>query len=509
MQPFSFFTQRPRLLIFSIYFISICYLAFLVFSNQPGIFFSGDGGMKFMVVKQLQVGQGFKYLYLPQPAWVHGIWNSGFFPFRDPFIYTSPQGDLFSFPPYFQLISAKFYGWFGYAGLYVLPVLSAILLWGVMIVLLRLTGSIPEITVAWLLAILVFCSPLTLYGAIYWEHMPAVLLLCAGIAVLLRPGMGRGYALLFGSLSGLSVWLRPEAIAMNILFGVAALLLYRRERYRGIPWFVAGMAITMAGFLVMNHRWFGSLLGVHSYQVLQDHSLFYKIGKGGKNFFVINWISIRYFPFILAAPIVLYLWWRGRVRLEQRTVLFLAVIAAFCCLSPFMLPNDGGMQWGARYFLGVIPLFLVAISLVIKDIRMNRQGMPKWVPLLVGLAMVYAFFLNSIAGGVYKLRQANFTRIKPAMEFIRQQPGDVIVVGSEFIPMELGSLFDEKYFFLSAKDSSFVRLHTLLQQQHVREYLYINQEDKSPAFPNLLQQDGSKGLVKKGNYYFARYAVPE
>jgi hypothetical protein len=95
------------------------------------------------------------------------------------------------------------------------------------------------------------------------------------------------------------------------------------------------------------------------------------------------------------------------------------------------------------------------------------------------------------------------------MEFIRQQPGDVIVVGSEFIPMELGSLFDEKYFFLSEKDSSFTRLHALLRQQHIREYLYINQEDKGPAFPNLLQQDGGKGLIKKGNYYLARYGVPE
>ncbi|MDO6435067.1 hypothetical protein Q4E93_30915 [Flavitalea sp. BT771] len=505
MQPFSFFSQRPRLLIFSLYFVSLCYLAFLVFSNQPGIFFSGDGGMKFMVVKQLQGGHGFKYLYLPQPAWVHEIWSKGFFPFRDPFIYPTPQGDLFSFPPYFQLISAKFYGWFGDAGLYVLPVVSAILLWGVMIVLLRLTG-IPDQLVALLLAILVFCSPLTLYGAVYWEHMPAVLLLCAGIAVLLRPGMAVGYLFLLGLLSGLSVWLRPEAIAMNILFGVAALVMYRRERHRGIPWFLAGMAITMAGFLAMNHRWFGSLLGVHSFQVLQDHPLFYKIGKGAKNFFLINWISIRYFPLILATPIVLYQWWKGRIRLEQRTVLFLAVIASFCCLSPFMLPNDGGMQWGARYFLVVIPLFLVAIALVIKELGMRLPG---WVYGVLVVALVYAFLLNSIGGGVYKLRQANFTRIKPAMEFLRQQQGDVIVVGSEFIPMELGSLFDEKYFFLSEKDSSFSGLHALLRQQHIREYLFINQEDKSPAFPNLLQQDGGKELIKKGNYYFARYAVPE
>ena len=54
--------------------LSVVYLAFLVSSAQPGVFFSSDGGIKYLVVKQITEGHGFKYMYLPQPQWVHQIW---------------------------------------------------------------------------------------------------------------------------------------------------------------------------------------------------------------------------------------------------------------------------------------------------------------------------------------------------------------------------------------------------------------------------------------------------
>ena len=91
VQPLSFFRRHPKTAPLLVYFLSLCYLVFLVSSTQPGIFFSGDGGLKFMVVKQLQTGHGFKYLYLPQPDWVHKIWQSGYFPFGSPFVYPSPN----------------------------------------------------------------------------------------------------------------------------------------------------------------------------------------------------------------------------------------------------------------------------------------------------------------------------------------------------------------------------------------------------------------------------------
>jgi len=72
--------------------LSLVYLAFLVSSAQPGVFFSSDGGIKYIVVKQLTEGHGYKYMYLPQPQWVQQIWGNGFFPFRPPFLYPFPSG---------------------------------------------------------------------------------------------------------------------------------------------------------------------------------------------------------------------------------------------------------------------------------------------------------------------------------------------------------------------------------------------------------------------------------
>jgi hypothetical protein len=509
----SFFQRHRRLFPYLIYFISLCYLAFLLSSTQPGTFFSGDGGMKYIVVKQLDSGHGFKTLYLPQPEWVHQIWNSGYFPFSAPFIYPSPEGDLFSFPPYFQLVSAIFYRWFGYWGVYILPVCSAVLLWWCMIGLLRAAGW-PESWVAALLFILVFCSPLTLYGAIYWEHMPAVLLLCGGYAFVLLPGIRRIAAAALGLCAGLAVWLRPEALVMDGLLLLAGLVLYRKGEARSWPFFAWAMGAAIAGFFGVNYHEYGSILGVHSYQVIKDIGFVHKVLRGGKNLLLVNWISIFYFPFLLLLAPVLAAWWRGRLRLERRTALLTLVLVLFCILTPWVLPNEGGMQWGARYFLPVIPLFLLVMPALCRAAGFVGGGFTAvagWRPAAFVLAAftVYAFVLNSFAGGEKKLREANFHRVRPALDFVKGQPGDVIVVGSGYVPMEMGSIFNEKYFFLAQNDSALGRLQGLLRQQHIREYLYINQVDSAPRLPNLLLPGKESGLVKQGNYYFARYAIPD
>src|SRR5579872_3779744 len=123
---------------------SAVYLAFLASSAQPGVFFSSDGGVKYLVVKQLTEGHGFKYIYLPQPQWVQQIWANGFFPFKPPFLYPSQEGFLFVFPPAFQIISSFFFAQFGDVGLLVIPILSTLLLWVSFILLCRRCGIAPS-----------------------------------------------------------------------------------------------------------------------------------------------------------------------------------------------------------------------------------------------------------------------------------------------------------------------------------------------------------------------------
>jgi hypothetical protein len=59
----------------------------------------------------------------------------------------------------------------------------------------------------------------------YWEHAPAVLLLFAGLAFIARTPTRMPAAIMLGLVSGLAVWLRPEAILMNFLYALAAIVL--------------------------------------------------------------------------------------------------------------------------------------------------------------------------------------------------------------------------------------------------------------------------------------------
>src|SRR5579871_4531126 len=160
-------------------FLAIIYLIFLAFSIHHGAFFAGDQALKELQAKQIAAGYGFKYLHFLQPQWVQETWKAGYFPLRRPFIYPSPDGYLIVYPPLFQIVSSWFYAVFGWSGLYIIPIGCTLLLLTWITNLLRQTGASP-LNIAVSLSILVFCSPLFLYGVMFWEHLPAVLMLFAG-----------------------------------------------------------------------------------------------------------------------------------------------------------------------------------------------------------------------------------------------------------------------------------------------------------------------------------------
>ena len=181
--------QRLNKNYYVVYFIlllSICYIAYLASSIHEGIFYAGDQGLKSLQVKQIAAGYGFKYLHLSQPTWVKAVWQAGYFPLKPPFFYPSPNGYLIVYPPMFQVVTSFFYTWLGSTGLYVLPMLCTLVLLVWTVLLLKRSGVTP-FNIALAVFILVFCSPLTVYGVMFWEHLPAVFLLFAGLAFIVSP----------------------------------------------------------------------------------------------------------------------------------------------------------------------------------------------------------------------------------------------------------------------------------------------------------------------------------
>jgi hypothetical protein len=504
--------RKNYLFVYLVALLSLVYLAFLVSSAQPGVFFSSDGGVKYIVVKQLTEGHGYKYMYLSQPQWVQQIWENGFFPFRPPFLYPSANGYLFVFPPAFQIISSFFYARFGYAGLYVIPVGCTLLLWLCVVVLLKRCGvAITKIAAG--LFVLVFCSPLTIYGATYWEHMTAILLLFSGLAFLVKPPSGMPAALAMGLLSGLAAWFRPEAMMMNVLYGLALVVLYLRERQRSTVVFVVGMIVGIGSFLIFNKIQFDSFLGIHSRQVLKDSV------EGGvevdswRNLVANNLINIRYFLFVLLLLPAAYVLVKNRKKLDTRTILLIGIVLVYCVLTPFMVPNDGGRQWGARYFLPVVTVALMALLLIEKEWNLFGewggvwQGRSVWLLGIVVLFAAYSFYRNTYKGGIKTFRWENYHRVSPMLNFIQEQQSKVVVVAYPYIAMELGYIFDKQYFFLAPDDESLARLLPQLKAAGVHEYTYIYDVRIPNVRPKMLADTLAVWPRNMGDFEFKKYTI--
>lgn len=452
--------------VFLVLLASLAYLIFLACSIHQGIFFAGDQALKSMQVQQIAAGHGFKYLYLGQPEWVRSIWEKGFFPLQPPFFYPSPKGYLIVYPPLFQIITAFFYSKFGSAGLYIIPMLCALVLLGWTASLFKRCGVSPIHTAA-AIFILVFCSPLMLYGVMFWEHLPAVLLLFAGISVIVAPPRKIWTALALGASTGLAIWLRPETLVMVLLYSAAVAILYLRDRRGVYIAFGIGIALAVLPWLAFNYLEYGSLFGIHGQQVLYDRNSESHLGwhNGWRNLIAINDISIRHFWFLLLLPPILYYSIR-RKETDLRPLLLATIVILYSLLTPFMLPNDGIIQWGPRYFLGIIPVALFALFLAPR---------PAWLAVLIFIAALPSFYQNTHGGGYKELRWRYNTRMADTYKLLTEKTGQVVIATPHFAAYDFGYIFDKDYFFAADSEDSLRRLLPLLKSQGVHQFVCIYQ----------------------------------
>jgi hypothetical protein len=495
--------DKTYLAVYIVFFFSLCYLVFLASSIHNGIFYAGDEGIKSMVVKQISAGYGFKYLHMGQPAWVQSIWQAGFIPLRAPFFYPSPSGYIIVFPPAFQIISSYFYSWLGYAGLYIIPLSCTLILWVWMVLLLKRCG-IRTSRIAMALFVLVFCAPLTLYGAMFWEHLPAVLLLFAGLAFIAAPPARLGGAIALGLISGLAVWLRPEALMMDFLYAIAVIILYFRDGAQGQPGkrpvniaFLAGLSFVVLTFFVFNKFEYGSILGAHGQQILVDNNPETRMGihNGFRNLVANNVISIRFFFFVLLLlPVVYRLLKKSKDTGDLRPGLLSGIVLVFCLATPFMLPNDGVIQWGARYFLAIIPVTIVALFLVEKQWNiLEGRKIPLWLTCFIVLGTAYSFYHNTEKGGYKTMRWRYDHRLNASFDLLQKNPGSVVVLSHQAMSYDFAYLFDKNYFFAAPGDDSLRRLLPLLKKYGVHQYIYMF-DPRVPTLPKMLEDSTTSYL---------------
>ncbi len=481
--------DRNNLIVYAVLFLSLCYFALLISFIHNEVFYSADGGVKSMTIRQLSNGYGFKYLHLDQPSWVQSIWQKGFFPLKPPFVYPSANGYMFVFPPAFQIINSFFYSKLGYPGLYILPVLSIVLIWICTILLLKSCGISPS-KIALALFVLALCSPLTVYGTMYWEHAPAVLLLFAGIVFIAKTPTRILPAIVLGLISGLAIWLRPEAILMNFLYALAAIVLYFREKRPVYIAFLTCLFINILCYFAFNIIEYGSMLGLHGQQLVSNNEYDTRITAGHilLNLWRNNYLSIRNFLYtLLLLPIAWRLFAFPKDR-DPRPGLLATIVFAFSLAAPFILPNDGGRQWGARYFLPLIPIVIVALCLADQQLMLLKTWkMPVWLTAFILIITLYSFEHNAYKGGIKDLHYSYTQRIVPSLNTIGSQPGHVVVIFAPYMAYELGALFNKDYFFLAPGDDSLHRLLLILKAQGIHEYTYISDPKNPHSRPTTMR----------------------
>ena len=98
---------KANLLPWVIILAGVAYSLYLVSLVPEGVFFSGDGGLKALLAKQLSRGEFHVDLVQPSEAWIRQLWQQGLYPYEPPFVYYLNDKYFlsFPFPVPFQILS--------------------------------------------------------------------------------------------------------------------------------------------------------------------------------------------------------------------------------------------------------------------------------------------------------------------------------------------------------------------------------------------------------------------
>lgn len=456
------------------------FLALLLARTPAEVFFPGDAAVKSLVALQWAAGRPSTTFDPPVPDWVRQCWDQGLSPLVPPVAFARGAGYLIGFPLPFPVITAPFAAALGPRGLFVVPALATVVIWLLVLSAGRRLG-LPPAWRALALAVLVFSTPVTLYGAIYWEHTLATALAFASVRPLLRRETGaltpwRSWSC--GALAGLAVWFREESLVWGAILLGLALLPERFRRACGVPrlsarWLFGGLACSVGLYLALNLLVYRTPVGIRALQLAHwSH-----VGaRPQPSVVVLHRLTERLlesFPlvwFVLAAAGLELAGRRPRATVRLR--LLLALAAGLALLVPLAPLNDGGKQFGPRYLLSAFPLLALAATLLLRALARRRgTGLRLACGLVFAALMARGAWVNSWLSPV-ELGQVGRKRAL-ALEELRGRPGRVVALSDPGVALQVSALFGERLLFVVRQGKQLKRLAASMAAHGERQLTYV------------------------------------
>jgi len=474
-------------------FVGAVYIGLLAWLPRDSLW-SGDQGAKLVQVVSL-IRAKLTSLAIPDPSLAYDP-SGRFSPL--PALFTRSRDDvaysIFSYP--YAALTAPFFFFLGYNGLFVIPLVATVGTLGLSAALgarlgLRPLWAIPPI--------LGLATPLGFYALVFWEHALATMLATAALLVAAQglPRLEQATSddqrapnalrwLLCGLLAGLAWWFRAEALLLGpaLLVGLA----WAGAGQRPLAWTAAGIALALAPLALFHLLVYGTPLGG---QVATNYGapgavtrlISARLTIVGELLVGLNRLRAFWFAAwacaiaALLSPARLRPWAVAGLALCAASGLLmtplrylwngLANAATFTLLAPLSLrpgtapatrllggtsgayiaaalaiaPNDGGAQWGPRYLLLVLP----ALSLL--ALLAARELTAAYAPARRLAALALAALLVTGVGVQFRgldLLNDSYTRSQRIVRVVNARPARLVVTDAEFGPQLLGPLYFER-----------------------------------------------------------------
>jgi hypothetical protein len=494
-------SRRP--VIWIILALGIAFTLLLQLSILDEVFFSGDGGLKALLVKQFASGDWHPDLRIKVEHWENELWKEGLYPFAPPFVYEIHDKHYMQYPISFAVVSAPLYRLFGFRGLYIIPLMSVWIIW-IRYYFLSRRLNLELLPTCLGLVGLIFASHLTLYSAMFWEHTLSCALSFCGVAEILSERDHRGHFIrkLFGGLLlGASVWFRPECAGLLPSVLVAVLVL-KLSFKRQVGFIFAALSM-LAGFLILNYVIYGSFLGLHAFQVIDTNTLRTPQLPAARIGLLLSRSLIIHCPVILLTIAISALGLKWPSLRPSRIIACVWIIFIIFCLTTLaILPTAGGKQFGPRFWLPAIPLIWLIASFQAKQLTKIAQRIPAKIGMFLFILMIIVGVQINTYKGTKYIYEDYRNSVLPTLRFLRETKETIVVISHQWIAQQLASAFDIKIFFKTANDTDFMRLSRSLflnKETHfilIRFDPYVSEIQRDPQF--LVHR---KYLGRYGSYF--------